>query len=465
MSSVKRTEHEIDMTSGPLISKMLLFAFPLMFSSILQLMFNAADIIVVGRFAGDDSLAAVGSNGALINLMINLFTGVSVGVNVLAARYFGARDQRRMARNIHTAIMFSLISGVFLTILGFFLAEPMLRLMRSPDSVRPLAAVYLKIYFLGMPGFMLYNFGAAVLRGKGDTGRPLAFLTAAGVLNVILNLFFVIELHLDTAGVAMATTISQYLSAALIWICLTREQGAFRLRVKALGIDREEMLAMLKIGLPASLNGVLFSISNVIIQSSINSFGAATVAGTSAAGNISGFVYMSMNAFYQAAISFTSQNVGAGRYTRIKRIFWCSQGCVTVTGILLGAAAYVFAVPLLHIYTGSDVVVAQGIIYLAYLCLPYFLCGEMDVMTGILRGLGYSLSPTVITLLGVCGLRLLILATVFRVPAFHTAALVYATYPMSWIVTLAAQLVLYSIVRRKYIKPLAEEEERRLAEA
>lgn len=307
-------KYEIDMVNGPIQRKMLLFAFPLMASSVLQLLFNAADIIVVGRWAGDNSLAAVGSTASLINLMVNLFVGLSVGANVLAAKFFGAKKDRELSETVHTVIMMSMISGIGLAAVGIMFAEPILKLMQSPESVLKLAALYLRIYFLGMPAMMIYNFGSAVLRAKGDTKRPLYYLTAAGVINVCLNLFFVIKLHMDVAGVAAATSISQFVSAGLVVRCLKNEDDAFRLVFRQLKIHKNRLISIMKIGLPAGFQGMLFSLSNVVIQSAINTFGDVTMAGSAAAANIEGFVYFGMNAFYQAAISFTSQNVGAGKY-------------------------------------------------------------------------------------------------------------------------------------------------------
>ena len=445
-------KYEIDMCSGSILKKMLIFTMPLMFSSILQLLFNAADIVVVGRFAGDNSLAAVGSTSALINLLVNLFIGLSVGANVLTARYFGAKQDRDLSETVHTAMTVSIISGIFLTFVGFIGAPVILKWMDSPENIIDLAVTYLRIYFLGMTAMMVYNFGAAVLRAVGDTRRPLYFLFTAGVINVILNLFFVIVLKMDVAGVAFATTISQCISAALIILCLIREKGAIRLELKKLGIHRDKLIRIFKIGLPAGFQGTLFALSNVVIQSSINSFGDVVVAGNSAAANIEAFVYVAMNSFYQAAISFTSQNVGSGKYERINRILLTALGCVIVTGVVLGNTVYIFGRPLLHLYSDSPDVIDAGIVRLTYISTIYALCGIMDVMVGVLRGLGYSILPMIVSLVGACALRIVFLSTVFRLEPFHKIEMVYLTYPVSWILTFTAHVVCFLIIRNKIMK-------------
>ena len=438
------------MCSGPIVSRILLFAGPLVLSSILQLLFNAADVVVVGKYAGDNSLAAVGSVGPLINLMVSLFLGLSIGSNVLASRYYGSGNEKQMSRCVHTSMLVSLISGVVLAAIGVVYATRILVLMDSPDETLPLASLYLRIYFLGMPASMVYNFGSALLRAVGDTKRPMYYLTIAGVINVILNLFFVISLKMDVAGVAVATVISQVISACLVTRCLMKEKGAMHLDLKLLSIDRHILVKIIRIGLPASLQGMLFSISNVIIQTSVNGFGATVVAGNSAAQNIEGFVYVSMNAFYQACLSFISANVGARKYERINRILIRAEGCVIATGIILGGLAYTFGYELLSIYTDSEAVAAAGLIRMMYVSLPYCLCGMMDVMVGGLRGLGYAILPMIVSLIGACGLRLLWIFTFFRLPRFHETRYLYITYPVSWAVTFLAHVICYIIVKRKF---------------
>lgn len=441
--------YEIDMVNGPILKKMLLFTIPLMFSSILQLLFNAADIVVVGRFAGDNSLAAVGCNGALINLMTNVFLGLSVGGNVLAARDYGAGDEEELSKTVHTAMLLGIISGLVLTVAGVIFAPQLLELMQTPENVLPLAALYLRIYFLGMTAMMVYNFGSALLRSIGDTKRPLYYLVAAGVINVILNLIFVIVFRMDVAGVGLATVISQCVSAALVVRCMMREQGGIRLEFGKLHIYRDKLLQIIQVGLPAGFQGAVFSLSNVVIQSSVNLFGETVVAGNSAAMNLEGFVYVSMNAFHQAAISFTSQNVGAGRRERIGKILLTAEGCVIVTGLLFGWVMYGFGRPLLHIYSNSSHVIDAGMVRMRIILLPYALCGMMDVVVGVLRGMGYSVGPMIMSLIGACGLRLVWIATVFRIPQFHNISTVYVSYPITWAITLLAQLLLYVYASKK----------------
>lgn len=448
----KNKKYEMDMCSGSIVGKILLFSLPLMCSSILQLLFNAADVIVVGRFAGDNSLAAVGSNTSLINLLTNFFLGLSVGANVLVARYFGAKQEKDMSETIHTAMMLSVYSGIILTIIGCLGAKNILIWMQTPEDVLPLAVVYLRIYFLGMASTMLYNFGSAIMRAVGDTKRPLYYLSFAGIINVILNLVFVIIFRMDVAGVALATVISQTISAFLIIRCMMQSDSSVHLELSALRVNADKFKRILQIGLPASFQGMVFSFSNVIIQSSVNSFGAIVVAGNSAAANIEGFVYVAMNAFHQAAISFTGQNVGAAKYERVNRILYSSQLCVIVVGILLGNAAVVFGNPLLSMYTSSPVVMEAGMKRLQIICGTYALCGMMDVMVGSLRGLGYSIMPMIVSLIGACGLRLLWIFTLFQMEPFHTIESLYMTYPASWFITFMTHVICFIIVRRKLAK-------------
>ena len=433
-------QFKINMCSGPILPKMLLFAVPLMFSSILQLLFNAADIIVVGRYAGDNSLAAVGSNTALIGLLTNLFIGVSIGTNVLAARYYGAKEEKALSETVHTSMFLAVASGIFLTVVGVVFARKILIIMQTPAEVLGLATLYLVIYFFGMTPMMIYNFGSAVLRAVGDTRRPLFYLAVAGVINVVLNLFFVINLHLDVAGVAIATVISQCVSAALVVRCLMRESGGIRFVPSETRIHADKLVKILKIGVPAGIQGVLFSLSNVVIQSSINTFGAVTMAGNSAAQNIEQFVYFAMNSFYQAIISFTSQNMGVGNVKRVRRILKTGLACSTVVGVVLGMSCVIFGHALLRIYSPSEEVIAAGISRFHIVAATYFLCGLMDGMVGALRGLGYSVLPTVVTLIGSCGLRLAWIFLLFQIPAFHTVTVVYLSYPVSWIVTFGAHV-------------------------
>lgn len=443
MMSSKTKQYEMDMCSGPILRKMLMFALPLMLSSILQLLFNAADIVVVGKFAGDNSLAAVGSNTALINLLTNLFIGLSIGANVVAARHYGAKAWDDLRRTVHTAMLLSMLSGALLLVLGVIGAEQMLIWMQTPEEVLPLATVYLRIYFLGMISTMVYNFGSALLRAVGDTKRPLYFLLCAGVINVILNLLFVIGFQMDVMGVAIATVISETVSALLVLRCLVKEKGGIHLELRAMRIDRKKMLQILRIGLPAGFQGVVFALSNVVIQSSVNIFGNIVVAGNSAAANLEGFVYMAMNAFYQTTLSFVSQNYGAGKQKRINRIVLLGEACVIVTGTLLGNMVVFFGNDLLQIYSNNPEVIAAGMVRLHYISMIYALCGIMDVMVGTLRGIGYSIMPMIVSIVGVCVLRLIWLATVFQIPEFHKIETVYLSYPVTWILTSLVYIVFF----------------------
>ncbi len=447
-----KKKYEIDMCSGSVFQKMLLFAIPLMCSSILQLLFNAADIVVVGRFAGDNALAAVGSNSSLINLLTNVFVGLSIGTNVLVAQYYGAKKEKDLKETVHTSILLSICSGIILTIIGILGAKPLLELMQAPEEVLGLAVIYLRIYFLGMTSTMVYNFGSAILRAVGDTQRPLYYLLGAGIINVILNLFFVIVCHMGVAGVAAATAISQTISALLVVRCLIKEQGGIHLELRELRIYGAKFVRIVKIGLPAGFQGMVFSLSNVVIQSAVNSFGAVAVAGNSAAANIEGFVYMAMNAFYQATISFTSQNYGAKEYKRIYKILFAGELYVIITGAVLGNLAVLFGEPLLGIYSPNADVVAAGLGRMHVICTLYALCGMMDVFVGALRGIGYSVVPMIVSLIGACGLRLLWIATIFQIPEYHTMKTIYISYPVTWTVTFLVHALTFLIVSRKALR-------------
>ena len=452
MSGKVAKRYEMDMCNGPLFKKMLIFTLPLMASSLLQLLFNAADIIVVGRFAGDNSLAAVGSTSSLVNLLVNLFMGLSIGANVLVARFYGARREKDLSETIHTSIAISIVSGCLLTIIGCFGAGIILKWMGTPEEVLNLAVIYLRTYFIGMPAMMLYNFGAAILRAIGDTQRPLRYLAFSGVVNVSLNLVFVIVFHWGVFGVGLATTISQVVSAILVLRCLLKEEGALQLRLKEIRIIGNKLLQILKIGLPAGFQGILFSISNVVIQSSINSFGATVVAGNSAASNVEGFVYVGMNSFYQAAISFTSQNYGARKYDRIKRILFIAVTCSVTVGGVMGMGAYLLGPLLLGFYTTSQEVIAAGMIRLSIIAFSYALCGFMDTIVGSLRGIGYSVGPMIVSLVGVCATRLLWISTVFQIPEYHKIETVYIIYPISWVITAIAHFITFAIAMKKIKK-------------
>ncbi len=439
----------IDMCSGSIPKKMIIFALPLMLSGLLQLLFNAADIIVVGNYAGDESLAAVGATSTLINLMTNLFIGMSVGANVLTANYFAAGQEKDLSKTVHTAMTVSILSGLFLTVVGFVAAPSVLRLMQTPDDVIGLAIIYLRTYFCGMTAVMVYNFGSAILRAIGDTQRSLYFLLIAGIVNVVLNLIFVIVFHWGVFGVGLATVISQVISATLVFICLLKEKSSIRVDVTKLRIDSHKLRRILQIGLPAGLQGMMFSLANIVIQSSVNSFGTTVIAGNSASANVEGFAFTSMNAFHQSAVSFTGQNAGARKYDRINKILFTALGYVSIVGTLFCVIYIIFGRQLISLYTDSAAVVDAGIRRLIIIACSYVVCGMMDVVVGALRGLGYSFMPMIVSLVGVCALRVVWIATVFRIPEYHTIEMIYYTYPLSWTVTLCAHLICYCFVKKK----------------
>ncbi len=442
-----KKSYEINMCEGPILGKVLIFSIPLMLSGILQLLFNAADVIVVGRFAGSQSLAAVGSTSALINLLINVFMGFSVGVNVLVARYYGGRKERDVSETVHTAVTLSLVCGLILVAVGLALTRPLLELMGTPDDVIDKAVLYMQIYFIGMPANMLYNFGSAILRAVGDTKRPLYYLSAAGVVNVILNLISVIIFHMDVAGVALATIISQIISALCVLRCLMRHESCLKIRLGELKIHKEKLMGIVKVGLPAGMQGAIFSISNVLIQSSVNSFGSIAMAGNTAAQNIEGFIYNAMVAVYQANLSFTSQNYGAGKFSRINRIMFICIGVVSVVGFSIGVLAYGAGTSLLSIYSSDPEVIAYGMTRLQIIGLTYFTCGIMDTMVGSIRGIGYSVLPMLVSLTGACLFRIIWIFTIFRWS--HTLLTLYISYPASWVLTATAHIVCFFLIRKK----------------
>ena len=436
-----------DLTSGPMLQKIILFSLPLAASSILQLLFNAADVVVVGRFAGSTALAAVGSNGALINLLVNLFVGLSLGANVVAARCFGAKDDEGVRNTVQTSVTLGLVSGFLLAVVGFFAARVLLELMSCPEDVIGLSTLYLKIYFIGMPMTMLYNFSSALLRAVGDTRRPLFCLAVAGLINVVLNLVFVILFSMSVAGVALATIISQTVSACMVTALLVKEKGPLHLDLGHLGFHAGALGQILRIGLPAGLQSTVFSLSNVVIQSAINSFGSTVVAGSSASANLEGFVYTAMNAFSQAAVTFTSQNMGARKYQNLNRVVLNCLLCAIVTGVVLGGGAVLAGTQLLHFYSSDAAVIAAGYERLRVICGTYLLCGIMDTLASSLRGLGYSVLPMVVSLVGSCLLRLVWIATIFQLN--RTPFMLYISYPISWVLTAAVHLACLLVVRHK----------------
>ena len=438
------------MLEGPLLSNILTYTIPIILTSILQLLFNAADLVVVGRFCGSISVAAVGATGSLTNLIVNFFIGLSVGTGVTVAQSIGAGDYNTTHRTVHTALPAALACGVLLTFIGVLFSETFLSLMGTPENVLPLSSTYMKIYFAGITFAMVYNFCASILRAAGDTKSPLIYLTIAGIINVILNVIFVTVFHMNVAGVALATTISQGVSAVLVVIALMKRHDACRFTFSNMRFYKAEFFKIVRIGLPAGIQSSLFAISNVIIQSSINSFGDVFMSGNAAAGNIEGFVYVIMNAFHQTALNFIGQNIGAKNYGRTHKILWISIGSVFVAGLASGITTYLFGPQLLSIYiTDSPQAIAYGVTRLAYLCLPYCICGLMDVSTGALRGMGSSVPPMIISILGVCGIRIGWIYTIFSIPRFHTPECLFLSYTVSWTVSFLIQLLAFYIVFRR----------------
>ena len=436
-----RHSSEIDMCSGPLVGSLLRFSLPLMASGILQLLFNAADIIVLGQFASSSAMAAVGATSSLNSLMVNLFLGLSIGCSVVMAHSYGAQDWRRVQDTVHTAILLALFCGAALILLGLPLLPVLLGWMDTPADLMDQSVLYMRIVFLGMPAMMAYDFGAGILRAIGDTRRPLFFLTAAGITNACLNVFFVLVFHMDVAGVALATSISQYLSAGLILRCLARPGTRYQLHPRQLRLHKATLLQILRVGLPAGIQSVVFSVSNVLIQSSINSFGTLAVAGSTAAANIENFVYTAMESVYQAALNFTSQNIGAGKKERVPLILRDCLLLVAVIGAILGGLAVLFGRQLLSIYTSDPQVLPYGIDRIHVVCLTYLLCGLMDVACGVVRGMGAAVTPTVVSLTGACGLRIVWIFTVFG--SMHSLFVLYLSYPVTWIVTFTMHMVCF----------------------
>lgn len=443
---VQANKYEIDMCNGTIMDKLISFSLPLMLSGILQLLFNAVDIVVVGRFTGSQALAAVGSTTALINLFINLFIGVSLGANVLAARYYAAGKQKEMSETVHTAMMFALISGCVMVLAGLFFSRGALELMDTPDDVISQAALYMKIYFMGMPFFMLYNYGAAILRAVGDTKRPLLFLIISGAANAALNLLLVIVFSMEVAGVAVATVISQCISCVMVLSCLIRTESSYQLSLKKLRIRPAYLLQIFQVGIPAGIQSTVITFSNVLLQSSVNSFGSTAMAGYTAANNIFGFLYTSINSVSQACMSFTSQNYGAGKKKRMDLVLRDCLILTVVIGLLMGGGAYLFGPELLHIYTSDEAVIACGMEILLYTTVTYFLCGIMDLIPGALRGMGRSAVPMLLSVIGTVGTRIIWIYLIF--PAHRSLAVLFISYPVSWLATIIMQAACFFFVRR-----------------
>ena len=446
---------DLDASSGPLFKKIVIFSLPLIAMNILQLLFNAADMIAVGQFAGKESLAAVGATGALINLITNVFMGLSVGTVVIVAQYYGAGKITDLSDSVHTSMAVSIISGLIVMIVGLVFCRPLLTLMGTPEDILDLSVLYMKIYFLGSPAMMIYNFGAAILRAVGDSRRPMYYLVVSGILNVILNLFFIVVLHMSVDGVAWATIISQYLSMVLVMICLMRSNIiGIRYFPRQTRIDGRKLKEIVRIGLPAGLQGLLFSISNVLIQSAINSFGSVLVAANSAAGNVEGIVATPMNAYYNAAITFTGQNMGAKKYDRIDKIAKICTVLIFATWILLSGTTLLFGKPLIGVYTSDPEVIELGMVRMKVLMAVYFTCGVMNVFPGLTRGMGYSMLPMICTLVGACLLRIVWLKTVFI--WYPTVFMLFACYPVTWTLAGLGQVGIFFYARHRIRKNAAQ---------
>ena len=447
---MKQNKYEIDMCNGTIMDKLISFSVPLMLSGILQLMFNAVDIIVVGRFSGSVALAAVGSTTALINVFTNLFIGISLGANVLAARFFAAGRDKEMSDTVHTAITLALISGVIMAFVGLFFSRGALELMGTPEDVIGQSALYMKIYFLGMPFFMLYNYGAAILRAVGDTKRPLIFLIVSGIVNAGLNMILVILFHLDVAGVAIATVISQLISCILVLRCLYLSQTSYQLRFSKLKINTTYLKQIFQVGVPAGIQSTVINFSNALLQSSVNSFGSIAMAGYTAANNIFGFLYVSVNSVTQACMSFTSQNYGVKKYKRMDKVLIDCVIISMVTSLTLGCGAYFFGPEILKIYTRDSQVIQCGMEILAYTTVPYFLCGIMDLFPGALRGMGHSGVPMILSVIGTVGTRIVWIFGIF--PHHRSLSVLFISYPASWILTSVMQVICFYFVRKKVHK-------------
>ena len=444
---MKRNKYEIDMCNGSIMDKLISFSLPLMISGMLQLMFNAVDIVVVGRFTGSSALAAVGSTTALIAVFTNLFIGISLGANVLAARFYATDRQKEMSETVHTSILFALLSGLVMAVVGLLMAKPALEIMGTPDNVIDQSVLYMRIYFMGMPFFMIYNYGAAILRAIGDTKRPLIFLIVAGVTNAVLNLFLVIVFHLGVAGVAIATIISQFISCVLVIRCLYKSEGSYQFRFSKLQIKSVYLKQIFQVGVPAGIQSTVINISNALLQSSVNSFGSVAMAGYTAANNIFGFLYVSVNSVTQACMSFTSQNYGVRKLKLMDRVLVDCMILTVIVGVVLGGGAYLFGPELLHIYTEQNNVIQCGVEILSYTTITYFLCGLMDLFPGALRGMGYSAVPMLLSIIGTVGVRILWIFVLF--PAHRTLGFLFISYPVSWLATIVMQVICFYFVRKK----------------
>ena len=447
---MKNNKYEIDMCNGTIMDKLISFALPLMISGMLQLMFNAVDIIVVGRFTGSQALAAVGSTTALICTFTNLFIGVSLGANVLAARFYASGKTKEMSETVHTAILLALISGIAMSVIGILCARESLVLIATPDDIIGQAVLYLRIYFLGMPFFMLYNYGAAILRAVGDTKRPLMYLIAAGTANAVLDLVLVIIFKMGVAGVAIGTITSQFISCVLVIRCLCKTDAIYKLYISKLRIKKYYLIQILKVGLPAGIQSTVINFSNVLLQSSVNSFGEIAMAGYTAANNILGFLYVSVNSVTQACMSFTSQNYGVRKFKRMDKVLANCAILSIIVSVVIGGGSYLLGHQILGIYTKQEDVIQCGMESLSISTIPYFLCGLMDMIPGSMRGVGYSAVPMILSIIGTVGTRLVWIYGVF--PEHRSLYVLFMSYPVSWGLTIVMQAICLVFVRRKIRK-------------
>lgn len=440
----------IDMVHGPLFSNVVRYTIPIILTGVLQLLFNAADLVVIGRFRGSDSVGAVGATGSLTSLFINLFLGIASGVSVVVANAVGAKDKQSTHKAVHTSIPIALIGGVVLTVMGVLFSGPMLRFMGTPGDILGKSALYMKIYFMGSVFSILYNFGAAILRAVGDTKSPFIYLTIGGVINVVLNVIFVTAFNMDVEGVAIATVVSQAISAVLVMMKLMRSNNDWKFVPSKMKIDRIIVKKILNIGIPAGVQSVVFAASNVIIQSAANSFGVSAVAGIAAAANIEGFIYITMNAFYQTTINFVGQNVGAGNMQRIGKVVRTNLLTMFTISVTMGALAVTFSRQLLGIYITNDpAAIEAGVIRMMFICAPYFVCGIMEILAGLVRGMGNSIAAMFTAILAVCGVRIVWIFTVFRMPQFHSLESLYVSYLISWVACVIGHIIFSRITYKK----------------
>ena len=441
------------MCNGTIMDKLISFSIPLMLSGILQMMFNAVDIVVVGRFSGSQALAAVGSTTALINVFTNLFIGISLGANVLAARYYAAGKTKEMSETVHTAIALALVSGVAMAVIGVVFARGALEIMGTPDDVIAKSTLYMRFYLCVRPFFMMYNYGSAIFREVGDTYRPLIFLIVSGVINAVLNLFLVIVFHLDVAGVGIATVISQLVSCILVLRCLHHTESSYQLHLAKLRIRSVYLKQIFEVGVPAGIQSTVINISNAMLQSSVNSFGSIAMAGYTASNNIFGFLYVSVNSFTQACMSFTSQNYGVKKLKRMDRVLIDCLILSVVVTLILGSSVYIFGPELLHIYSNQADVIKYGMEIFSYTTVTYFLCGLMDLFPGALRGMGYSTVPMILSIIGTVGVRIIWIYGLF--PSHRSLTFLFLSYPVSWIATIIMQVICFWFVRKKIHRTMA----------